>query len=298
MMHFNDVPFTSRRTPSRVSCLHRPNLPESPPGGKRRRSMHPSARIPRSYQCPPIHFLHLNKLLRSYVTILFAWLCTGAVAQVTYCPTCPGVYQGQIIDLHFHLPLAACKTGDCIDCDLPVQQLNANGLLGDNGELNRLGIQFAMLEGSANDNVYPTGSYNCVFHPNRDTERRLISDSSAGILFSMLDGFKPDEEDAGGYVHDKLAAGGWKGIGEVHLRSAVYNTAWDATIPEMADVYEEAAAKNVPVLIHFEPAFPDGPYADHVEQLRTVLNAHPSVRIVWFHHWLQDCTTPNQLWVS
>jgi hypothetical protein len=126
----------------------------------------------------------------------------------------------------------------------------------------------------ANDN-YPAlpegGSYACVIDANRDTERSTTA-AVAPEFLPMLCSFNPAQDPAAAnYVREKLAVPGnpWKGVGEVHLRSAAYQLQVHADNPAFVNVCKEAALKGVPVFIHWDPrAYPKTRFSSRSVQLK------------------------------
>jgi predicted TIM-barrel fold metal-dependent hydrolase len=90
------------------------------------------------------------------------------------------------------------------------------------------------------------------------------------------------------YVQTQLTAGAW-GIGEISLRHSGppalgANIAADA--PGAMALYAEAAARGVPVTIHFETRDKSAPGVDvasRIEELRVALGANPNTVFIWAH---------------
>lgn len=205
-------------------------------------------------------------------------------------------------DLHFHLPLAACRYGEpCTECDQAAQQLFVDDLVATGGDMEALGVQHVAIQGAANDNTEKirTGVFDCVFRSTRDAERRAVVAGHPN-LSPMLDGFDPEDLNAFQYVKTELNAtdSPWKGVGEIHLRSEAYQRTTPANTASMLSVYKEAADANRPVFLHFDTR-EGATFSQAIAEIRDVLDttAHPelaNLRLVWFHHAHHQCDGPNE----
>ena len=173
-----------------------------------------------------------------------------------------GGYQGLLTDVHVH-------TGPQFDqvefAKTLLEEMNANGV----------------------DRV--------VVQPNHDISGNVVGAQSVdeiwgeigavcSRLIPMVYGFDPDQPDSWEYVRDKLAAGGYGGVGEIDIQHGSFDLSHDPESESFLNIYDLLEAEGLAV--HFQAKLDQDPSV--AAKLQRVIGSRPNLNFVWFGHSFEE----------
>ena len=214
-----------------------------------------------------ISFRYPHSISQINITGRVANLSATEVSTVTQeCnrePVIPsGGYRGLLTDVHVH-------TGTQFDqvefAKTLLEEMNANGV----------------------DRV--------VVQPNHDPLGNVVRAQSVdeiwgeigavcSRLIPMVYGFDPDQPDAWEYVRDKLAAGGFGGVGEIDIQHGGFDLSHDPESESFLKIYDLLEAEGLAV--HFQAMLNQDPSL--AAKLQRVIGSRPNLNFVWFGHSFEE----------
>ena len=171
-----------------------------------------------------------------------------------------GGYQGLLTDVHIH---TGPQFNQVEFAKTLLEEMNANGV-------DRVVVQ---------PNHNPTG--NVDQNKGVDGVWGEIG-SVCSRLIPMIYGFNPDQPDSWEYVRDRLAAGGYGGVGEIDIQHGSFDLSHDPESESFLKIYDLLEADGLAV--HFQAALNQDPSLS--EQLQRVISSRPGLDFVWFGHVL------------
>ena len=167
-------------------------------------------------------------------------------------------YQGLLTDVHVHTSSQFDQVQFATGL---LQEMNANGV-------DRIVVQ---------PNHDPTGNY-ARSQPADEIWGEIGSVCSR--LIPMIYGFNPDQADTWQYVRDRLAAGGFGGVGELDIQHGGFDLSHDPESESMLRVYNLVESEGLAV--HFQAMLQRDPGLG--AKLQRVISSRPDLDFVWFGH--------------
>ena len=214
-----------------------------------------------------ISFSHAHSISKVAITGRIPNLSATDVSTVTQeCnrePLIPsGGYQGLLTDVHVH----TVPQFDQVEfAKTLLEEMNANGV----------------------DRV--------VVQPNHDISGNVVGVQSVdeiwgeigavcSRLIPMVYGFDPDQPDSWEYVRDKLAAGGYGGVGEIDIQHGSFDLSHDPESESFLKIYDLLEAEGLAV--HFQAKLNQDPSV--AAKLQRVIGSRPNLNFVWFGHSFEE----------